>query len=91
MIPVLLTVLPILATIVTAAAFCILRAGHLPIIVRVAAIFPFVGICLFSVYGFIASGEPGLSPLWKVGYGIIFLSCLVAATRLAFARRRAVQ
>ncbi len=32
--------------------------------------FVLAGLLGFFIYGFIASGEPGVSIMWKIGYGI---------------------
>jgi hypothetical protein len=36
----------------------------------------FISIAAFCGFGFMASFEPGNSPLWKAGYGLLGVYCL---------------
>ena len=35
-----------------------------------------LGAAMFSVYGFIAAGEPGTSGYWRLAYAMAFVLCL---------------
>ena len=36
-----------------------------------------LSVAAFCAYGFLASFEPGNSPLWKAGYGLLGSTCLI--------------
>jgi len=35
-----------------------------------------LGAAAFSVYGFMAAGEPGTSGYWRLAYAMVFVLCL---------------
>jgi hypothetical protein len=45
------------------------------------------GVSAFCVFGFLASFEPGIGVMWKVGYGVLGWLCLTGAIRLLVRRR----
>jgi hypothetical protein len=38
-----------------------------------------LAIGAFSVFGFLASFEPGVSPAWKIGYAVVFAMAILGA------------
>lgn len=70
-----------------AAIGCALSAPRLHLVVRilVALIFAFLGMC--CLWGFAAAMEPGDGHLvWRVGYVVLLVACLVAMGRLILAK-----
>jgi hypothetical protein len=70
-----------------AASVCVVMAPRLPMAIRIVAGFLFVLLGLFCVFGFAAAMEPGdYHVVWRVGYAVLFLACLLAIGRLALAK-----
>ena len=82
-------IVPLLVAIilVIAASACVVMAPRFPTAMRIVAALLFVPLGLFSVFGFAAAMEPGdYHVVWCVGYSVLFLACLLAIGRLAFAK-----
>lgn len=56
---------------------------------RTLLIVVLVALGAFSVYGFLASAEPGVAPEWRLAYGLTAGVALVAAAALQATRPRA--
>lgn len=75
----LLVFLAIAAAAITAAV----KAPRISMPLRIVAALVFAPVALFSIYGFMASMEPGESNLpWRVLYPIVFLASASAMGRL---------
>ena len=49
------------------------------VVLRMLATFASLAVAAFSVFGFLASFEPGVSPVWKVGYAVVFAVSILGA------------
>ena len=81
--------LPLLVflTIAGAAAATAVKAPLMRRAARIVTALILSPVALFSIYGFMASMEPGdLNLPWRAVYPVVFLSCASAITRLVFAR-----
>gem|GEM_PF-691303 len=58
----------------------ILLRGILAVLLLAAA--------LFCCYGFLASHEPGVSPVWKIGYAVAGVALVLGAGALVWPRKR---
>ena len=77
----LLVFLLIAAAAITAAV----KAPRVNKPIRIVAALVFCPVALFSIYGFMASMEPGESNIpWRVLYPIVFLATASAIGRLVF-------
>lgn len=77
----------IAALIFLAAAAAAILAPRLEPLARVLAIVPLVAVAAFSLFGLLASREPGTSLVWTALYLSLFVACTVAIIRLTFVRR----
>jgi len=83
-VPLTIAVILLIATIA-----CVMMAPRLPKAVRIAVALVLVLLGLFCALGFVAAGEPGdYHAVWRVGYAVLFVSCVVAIGRLAVVRTR---
>jgi len=51
----------------------------MPVVLRLLASLASLAVGAFSVFGFLASFEPGVSPAWKVGYAVLFAAAILGA------------
>jgi hypothetical protein len=59
----------------------------LGLVVRLISGVMLFGISAFCVFGFLASFEPGVGMMWKVGYGLLGCFCLTGVVWLLVRRR----
>ena len=70
------------------AVLCAVLAPRLPVPIRLLAACLLLPVLLFSVFGFLASFEPGDGQWkWTAAYVFVFLGCSFAIARLVFIRR----
>lgn len=74
--------------IIAFAACCVIGARHSDLPKRILAAVTFVPIALFCLWGFAAAMEPGdYHIVWRIGYGVVFLTCLFTIGWLVFGKR----
>jgi hypothetical protein len=77
----------IASAILLAAGTSIVMVARLGLAIRIVAALAFVPLALISAWGFAAAMEPGdFHVVWRVLYAAVFVACLGAIGRLAFAR-----
>ncbi len=70
------------------AVSCIIAVPRTHLAMRIVAALSFVPISLFCLWGFAAAMEPGdYHIVWRVGYGVVFLACLIAIGRVLLAKQ----
>lgn len=70
------------------AVRCVISARRSSLAKRSIAALVFVAIGLFCAWGFVAAAEPGeFHFAWRVGYGVVFVTCLFTTGWLIFAKR----
>lgn len=70
-----------------AAAAATVAAPRFGSVARIVTMAPLALVAGLSLYGLLASREPGNSPIWIVLYLSVFAACVVAIARLALAQR----
>lgn len=45
--------------------------------IRIWVIPPLLALAVFCFYGFLAAGEPGNAPAWRIAYGVGIALCLI--------------
>jgi hypothetical protein len=58
------------------------------IVLRLLATLASLAIAAFCVFGFLASFEPGVGPVWKIGYAVVFVVALLGAAVAWLGRAR---
>lgn len=86
--PELLIALLIAVIVISGAIAAVAAAPRLRWPARILALLLFLPVTLFSVFGFVASFEPGdYHIIWRILYATVFISCVAGAGRIVTARR----
>jgi hypothetical protein len=74
--------------VIVGAVLAAANAGQMGTGLRLLAALVLVPVVPLSLFGLLASREPGTSPAWAALHGSVLLACLVACVRLLVCGRR---